>query len=400
MKSFVFCPEIASFMYTFVKCIAVVLSSIARGGESMALLHRTPLFDVYAAYGAKTIDFGGWELPVQFSSIKEEHEAVRRAAGLFDVSHMGEIRVKGSGSFDFLQFMLTNDLALLSIGGAQYTAMCYEDGGTVDDLLLYKKGEHDYLLIVNAANIQKDYEWLLAHAREDVKIENISAEIAQLALQGPKAENILQTLTTENLRDIPFFRFKDNVDIQGVRALVSRTGYTGEDGFELYCKSEDARRLWELLMKAGAADGLKPCGLGARDTLRFEAALPLYGQELTKEITPIEARIGFAVKINKAAHFLGKEVLKDQKEHGAPRKIAGIEMIERGIPRSHYEVFAKGQKIGEVTSGTQSPTLKKNIGLALLDEAFASLGTDVEVEIRGKRVKAVVVPIPFYKRSK
>jgi aminomethyltransferase len=368
----------------------------------MVGLHRTPLFDVYAAYGAKTIDFGGWELPVQFSSIKEEHEAVRRAAGLFDVSHMGEITVKGSGSFDFLQFMLTNDLALLSSGGAQYTAMCYEDGGTVDDLLVYKKGEQDYLLVVNAANIQKDYEWLLAHAtdREDVQIENVSANTAQLALQGPKAENILQTLTAENLQAIPFFAFKDNVEIQGVRTLVSRTGYTGEDGFELYCNSEDACRLWELIMQAGKADGLKPCGLGARDTLRFEAALPLYGQELTKEITPIEARIGFAVKTNKKLHFLGKEVLKEQKEQGAPRKLAGIEMIERGIPRSHYAVFANGKRIGEVTSGTQSPTLKKNIGLALLDEAFVSLGTGVEVEIRGKRVKAVVVPIPFYKRSK
>lgn len=366
----------------------------------MVGLHRTPLFDVYAAYGAKTIDFGGWELPVQFSSIKEEHEAVRKAAGLFDVSHMGEITVKGSGSFDFLQFMMTNDLALLPIGGAQYTAMCYEDGGTVDDLLLYKKGKQDYLLVVNAANIQKDYEWLLAHAGEGVQIENVSAEIAQLALQGPKAEKILQTLTAEPLHDIQFFKFKDNADIRGVHTLVSRTGYTGEDGFELYCKSEDASRLWELLMQAGEVDGLKPCGLGARDTLRFEAALPLYGQELTKEITPIEARIGFAVKTNKEGHFLGKAVLKDQKENGAPRKLAGIEMIERGIPRSHYAVFAKGQKIGEVTSGTQSPTLKKNIGLALLDEAFSSLGTDVEVEIRGKRVKAVVVPIPFYKRSK
>ncbi|MCP8967087.1 glycine cleavage system aminomethyltransferase GcvT [Ectobacillus ponti] len=361
----------------------------------MMTLHRTPLYEVYAAYGAKTIDFGGWDLPVQFTSIKEEHEAVRTAAGLFDVSHMGEIEVSGSGSLAFLQRVMTNDAAMLKDGGAQYTAMCYEDGGTVDDLLVYKKGEHDYLLVVNASNIQKDYEWLLAHAAGDVQVVNVSDQMAQLAVQGPKAEAVLQTLTDTPLHEIKFFKFQENVNIQGVSVLVSRTGYTGEDGFEIYCQSEDAVKLWHLLTEAGA----KPCGLGARDTLRFEAALPLYGQELTKGITPIEAGIGFAVKVNKE-DFIGKAVLQGQKEHGAPRKLVGIEMIERGIPRTHYEVFAGEEQIGEVTSGTQSPTLKKNIGLALVDQAYAAPGTEVDVLIRGKRVKAVVIPTPFYKRAK
>lgn len=366
----------------------------------MIALNRTPLYDAYAKYGAKTIDFGGWELPVQFSSIKEEHEAVRTAAGLFDVSHMGEIEVKGADSLVFLQEMMTNDVSLLKAGGAQYTAMCYENGGTVDDLLIYKKADDDYLLVVNAANIQKDYEWLLSHVKGDVTVTNISSEVGQLALQGPKAEEILQTLTSENLGGIKFFEFKENVDIDGIFALVSRTGYTGEDGFEIYCKSEDAVVLWDKILEAGKEDGLKPCGLGARDTLRFEATLPLYGQELTKDITPIEAGIGFAVKTNKEMPFMGKDVLKDQKENGAPRKLVGIEMIDRGIPRSHYEVFVGEERIGEVTSGTQSPTLKKNIGLALLDKQYTAIGTEVEVQIRNKKLKAVVIPIPFYKRSK
>ncbi|CAM4126861.1 glycine cleavage system protein T [Bacillus manliponensis] len=366
----------------------------------MITLQRTPLYDVYAKYGAKTIDFGGWELPVQFSSIKEEHEAVRSAAGLFDVSHMGEVEVKGPDSLAFLQRMMTNDVSILKVGGAQYTAMCYEDGGTVDDLLIYKRDEEDYLLVINASNIEKDYEWLASHVEGNVTVTNVSPEIAQLAIQGPKAESILQKVTSEDLKEIKFFKFKDDVAIDGIPALVSRTGYTGEDGFEIYCKSEDAEKIWDKLLEVGAEDGLKACGLGARDTLRFEATLPLYGQELTKEITPIEAGIGFAVKTNKEVEFFGKKVLKEQKENGAPRKSVGIEVIERGIPRSHYPVYIGDEKIGEVTSGTQSPTLKKNIGLALIDVKYAVVDTEVEIEIRNKRVKAIVVPTPFYKRSK
>lgn len=364
------------------------------------MLKRTPLFAVYERYGAKTIDFGGWELPVQFSSIKEEHEAVRTRAGLFDVSHMGEFVVKGNDSLSFLQKMMTNDVAKLRDGRAQYTLMCYEDGGTVDDLLIYKKAEGHYLLVVNAANIEKDFAWLNEHLVGDVELANISQEIAQLALQGPLAEQVLQKLTNTELSAIRFFSFQDEVSMNGIKTLVSRTGYTGEDGFEIYCRAEDAIALWEAILEAGKEEGVLPCGLGARDTLRFEAALPLYGQELSKDITPIEAGLGFAVKTNKDADFIGKDVLKKQKEEGTARKLAGIEMMDKGIPRHGYKVFANGEEIGFITTGTQSPTLKKNIGLALIKSEFTEVNTEVEIEIRGKRLKAKVVATPFYKRAK
>jgi aminomethyltransferase len=355
---------------------------------------------VYKNYGAKTIDFGGWDLPVQFSSIKEEHEAVRTKAGLFDVSHMGEVEVSGADSLAFLQKIATNDVSLLKAGGAQYTAMCYEDGGTVDDLLIYKKADNDYLLVINASNIDKDIEWLTANINGDVKINNISNEVALLALQGPNAQQVLQKLTDLDLSEIKFFKFKDSVKVASANCLLSRTGYTGEDGFEIYCAAEDAIVIWEKILEAGKEDGVLPCGLGARDTLRFEAILPLYGQELSKDITPIEAGVGFAVKPNKDADFNGKAVLKEQKENGPARKLVGIELVEKGIPRHGYEVFANGEHIGVVTTGTQSPTLKKNIGLALLKAEFTALGTEVEVQIRKKRLKAVVVATPFYKRPK
>lgn len=364
------------------------------------MLKRTPLFPLYAEYGAKTIDFGGWELPVQFSSIKEEHEAVRTRAGLFDVSHMGEFEVKGKDSLAFLQKMMTNDVAKLTNGRAQYTLMCDEDGGTVDDLLVYKKGDDHYLLVVNAANIEKDFAWLEAHVVGEVELVNISNDIAQLALQGPLAEKVLQRLTTVDLSNMKFFAFADHIDVAGVQALVSRTGYTGEDGFELYCRAEDAQTLWRAILETGKEDGVLPCGLGARDTLRFEACLPLYGQELAKDITPIEAGLGFAVKTNKDVDFFGKEVLKKQKEEGTTRKLVGIEMIDKGIPRHGYAVYVNGEQVGVVTTGTQSPTLKKNIGLALISTAYSPLDTEVEVDVRGKRLKAKVVATPFYKRTK
>ncbi|ARK31421.1 glycine cleavage system aminomethyltransferase GcvT [Halalkalibacter krulwichiae] len=365
----------------------------------MTELKRTPLFTMYKEHGAKTIDFGGWDLPVQFSSIKDEHEAVRTKAGLFDVSHMGEVEVKGEGALDFLQKLMTNDVSKIVDGQAQYTAMCYENGGTVDDLLIYRKSKENFLLVINASNIEKDMKWMTQHLTEKVTIENISDHTAQLAIQGPAAESILQKSTSFDLSTIRFFRFADQVDIEGMKALVSRTGYTGEDGFELYCAAEDAPNLWKLLLDKGKADGLIPCGLGARDTLRFEARLPLYGQELTEEISPLEAGIGFAVKVNKEADFIGKEALKKQKEDGLKRKLVGIEMIEKGIPRTGYDVFAKDELIGFVTSGTQSPTLKKNVGLAVIDLEYSTMDVEVEVQIRKKKLKAKVVPTPFYKKS-
>jgi len=340
-------------------------------------------------------------LPVQFSGIKEEHEAVRTKAGIFDVSHMGEIEVKGPDSLQYLQKMMTNDVSKVKEGAAQYTAMCYESGGTVDDLLIYKMGADHYLLVVNASNTDKDYEWLNDHLEGDVTLKNLSDQTAQIAIQGPLAEQVLQKLARkDDLSEIGFFKFKDGVDLNGAKALVSRTGYTGEDGFEIYCQPDDVAMLWKEILAAGKEEGVLPCGLGARDTLRFEANLALYGQELSPEISPLEAGVGFAVKVNKEADFIGKEALKQQKENGVPRKIAGIEMIDRGIPRHGYPVFADGKQIGEVTTGTQSPTLKKNIGLVLIKSEFTALDNEVEVEIRGKKLKAKIVPVPFYKREK
>lgn len=363
-------------------------------------LKRTPLFDDYAVYGGKTIDFGGWELPVQFSSIKEEHEAVRTKAGLFDVSHMGEITVTGTSSEAFLQKIVTNDVSKLVNGQAQYTAMCYEDGGIVDDLLVYKVEDNHYLLVVNAGNIDKDFAWMEQNAIDGVELVNKSDEYGLLALQGPLAQAILQKLTSKNLDEIGFFRFADNVEVADKKVLISRTGYTGEDGFEIYAASHDVRDLWSSILEAGKEDGLLPCGLGARDTLRFEACLPLYGQELSKDISPLEAGLGFVVKLKKEQDFNGKSTLASQKENGIPRKSIGIEMIDKGIPRTGYPVYVGEKQIGFVTTGTQSPTLKKNIGLALIDATFAEIGQEVEVEIRNKRLKAVTVATPFYKRQK
>ncbi|MRG86569.1 glycine cleavage system aminomethyltransferase GcvT [Salinibacillus xinjiangensis] len=367
----------------------------------MADLKRTPLFPLYEEFNAKTVDFGGWDLPVQFTGIKNEHEATRTKAGLFDVSHMGEISVSGPNSEAFLQKMFTNDLSKLTANRAQYTIMCYENGGTVDDLVVYKKDDEEFLLVVNAANTDKDFEWLQKHVTDGVEVKNISSDIVQLALQGPSAEKILQTLTETDLSEIKFFRFKDGVQFDGTKqsALVSRTGYTGEDGFEIYLDQSEGPILWKKILEAGKDEGVQPVGLGARDTLRFEATLALYGQELSPEITPIEAGLSFAVKTNKEVDFIGKEILKDQKENGADRKLVGIEMIEKGIPRHGYEVFKGEKKIGFVTSGTQSPTLKKNIGLAVIDVAYSEEGEELEVQVRKRRLKAKVVPTPFYKRK-
>lgn len=358
--------------------------------------NKTPLYDSYSKYGGKTIDFGGWDLPVQFSSIKEEHHVVREKAGIFDVSHMGEILVKGEDTIPYLQKMLTNDLSKAKAGQCQYTAMCYEDGGTVDDLVLYKFSDEEVLLVVNAANIEKDFAWLKQHAEGKVTITNESDNYAQLAVQGPEAEKITQTLTETPLSEISFFRFQNGVNLDGEKVLLSRTGYTGEDGFEIYCDPAAAAVLWDKLIEAGAS----PIGLGARDTLRFEAKLALYGQELSKDITPIEAGIGFAVKPDKETACIGHETLKREKEEGPSRKLVGLEMMEKGIPRTGYEVYAGEKEIGFVTTGTQSPTLGTNIGLALIDSAYTDLGTEVIVQIRKKRLKAKVVKTPFYARNK
>ncbi|WP_338450722.1 glycine cleavage system aminomethyltransferase GcvT [Niallia oryzisoli] len=364
-------------------------------------LKRTPLFESYKKFGAKVIDFGGWELPVQFSSILEEHEAVRSAAGLFDVSHMGEVLIEGKDAESYINYLVTNDVTKVNINQAQYSAMCYPDGGTVDDLLVYKLEDEKYLLVINASNIEKDFEWMQQNVTGEVTLQNISNEVAQLAIQGPRAEAIVQKLTETDLSQVGSFHFAQHVTVAGVTdILVSRTGYTGEDGFELYLASDKVAVLWEKLLEAGKEDGLKPCGLGARDTLRFEARLNLYGQELSSEIGPLEGGIGFAVKTNKESDFIGKEALSKQKEEGLQRKIVGIEVTGRGIPRHGYKVFsAEEEEIGYITSGTQSPSLKKGLGLALVSAEHAKVGTELKVEVRNKLIDAVVVKTPFYKRG-
>lgn len=373
--------------------------------DGLSELKRTPLFPEYEKLGAKTVDFGGWDLPVQFSGIKHEHETTRNKAGLFDVSHMGEIAVKGQKSLNFLQKMTTNDVSKLTPNRAQYTFMCYEDGGTVDDFIIYMVEENDYLLVVNAANTEKDYEWLKDnnhYTDEDLNITNVSSDYVQLAVQGPAAQEILQKLTKTDLSEIKFFRFASDVHFStfDAPAIVSRTGYTGEDGFEIYIKKDYGRTLWQSILEAGEDEGVEPIGLGARDTLRFEANLALYGQELSKDITPVEAGLKFAVKVDKEADFIGKEKLKEQIEQGTARKLVGIEMVDKGIPRHGYEVYSGEKEVGFVTSGTQSPTLNKNIGLALVKAEVAIEGTELYVQVRKRQLKAVVVKTPFYKRAK
>lgn len=371
-----------------------------RKKEAIMTEKKTPLYDVHLASGAKVIEFGGWLMPVQYSGILEEHRAVRTAAGLFDVSHMGEVAVSGPEAASFINHLVTNDISLLNVNQAMYSPMCYPDGTVVDDLLIYRLGEQEYLLVINAGNIDKDVAWIKQQAAGyQAELKNLSDTMAQLALQGPKAATILQTLIDTDLQDLKYYWFWQGMNINGISCLISRTGYTGEDGFELYCPAEAAAALWQALIKAGEPYGLIPVGLGARDTLRFEAALPLYGHELSDRITPLEAGLDIFVKLAKEG-FTGWEALAAQKQQGVTRRLAGLEMTGRGIARAGYPCVADGKVIGTVTSGSFAPTLGKNLALALLDIAYVQPGTAVGVEIRGNAVDAVVVKKPFYRRPK
>lgn len=373
-----------------------------------APLKRTPLFPLYQDV-AKFVPFGGWEMPVQFTSIIQEHEAVRKAVGLFDVSHMGEVLIRGKDAEAFLNYVLTNDVQKLMPGMAQYTLMLNEDGGTIDDLLLYQLGEDEYMLVTNAANTDGDVAWMETVARTsfsgaDVSIEDVSSKVALLALQGPYAEAMVKTLLDDDpmpVISLKPFRFLQNVTLAGHPIFIlSRTGYTGEDGFELYMAPEEAQKLWPVLLEKGASYGLIPAGLGARDTLRLEAALPLYGQELSPTIDPLTAGLKPFVKLKKEKPFLGQKAL-ETKAHHPTQTLVGLQMIERGIPRSGYDVLDEaGRVVGRITSGTQSPTLGVGIALSLLDRSLSAPGTEVWVDIRGKKLLAHVVPLPFYKRSK
>jgi aminomethyltransferase len=365
----------------------------------MENLKKTKLFNAHERYGGKIIEFAGWLLPVQYEGIIQEHEAVRNAAGLFDVSHMGEVDVKGKDAFAFVQNLVTNDLEPIQDNQVMYTLMCYNQGGVVDDLLVYKFTDEHFYIVVNASNSDKDYLWMLENKNNyDVEILNLSDQISEVALQGPSAEKILQKLTETNLSELGFFHCKRDINISGVNCLISRTGYTGEDGFEIYTNNDNIEIIWDNILNSGKEYGVKPTGLGCRDTLRFEASLPLYGNEISKDITPLEASLGYFVKLGKD-NFIGKAALVKQKELGLKRKLVGFEMKDRGIPRHGYEILANNENIGFVTTGYYSPTLKKNIGLALVDIKFSEIGTEIQVVIRNKTLKAEVVNKNFYKKN-
>ncbi|MBC7384634.1 MAG: glycine cleavage system aminomethyltransferase GcvT [Cryobacterium sp.] len=367
----------------------------------MTQLKRTALFEEHVKLGGRLIDFGGWELPVQYSGVMDEHLACRTAAGLFDVSHMGEILVSGGDAERFLYHLVSNDVSKMEIGQAQYSILCRHNGSSVDDLIVYRRTENDYLVVVNASNTDKDFEWMKKiheEGRFACRLENVSSEWSQIAIQGPRATEILQSLTRAKLSEVKTFRFIEDW-INGVPAILSRTGYTGEDGFEIYVPWNEAPKVWSTLVEKGAEFGLKPCGLGARDTLRLEVKYPLYGHELDDETNPVEAGLGWAVKTDKT-EFVGKEALAAAKTGDVRKKLVGIGFLAPGIPRQGYKIFSPDglKEVGVITSGTQSPCLKKSIGLAFVDPAHSVVGTKLLIEIRGNRVPIEVIPTPFYKR--
>ena len=369
------------------------------------MLKRTPLFEVYKDYeGARLIDFGGWELPVNFASgIIAEHMAVRENAGLFDVSHMGEITVEGKTSEAFLNWLLPNNVKGMNENQCLYSPMCYPDGGVVDDLLVYKYNANKYLLVVNASNVEKDYKWI-TEENDWVKKEsdlpnfkNLSTSMSSVAFQGPKSTEYLADMAGKEVNDIDFFYFRDDLKINGIDCIISRTGYTGEVGYEIYVDKKDAPSVWSYILDQTKDKGVLPIGLGARDTLRFESKLPLYGHELTKDISPLEANLGYFIDLEKD-DFCGKDALVKQKKNGIPRSLRGCEMVDKGMIREHYKVFLDGEEIGHVTSGTKSPMLNKFCGLVLIKRNLGlKLGDEIQIDIKGKLKKAKLVKTPFYK---
>lgn len=350
---------------------------------------RTPLYDVHVAAGARMIEFGGWEMPVQYSGVLEEHRAVRSNAGIFDLSHMGELLVSGPDALPALQALTTNDLSLLQIGQAQYSLLCLPTGGVVDDIVIYRR-PNDYMVVVNAANIAKDAAWLTSHLSGQVILENRSAETALIAVQGPAAAKIVEAVAGVKLDHLYAFEWT-TAKIAGVEAVLARTGYTGEDGFELFLPTSAAQAVWHMLMEEGSPLGMVPVGLGARDTLRLEARLSLYGNDITESTTPLEAGLGYFVKLDKG-EFVGRTALLAQKEQGLRRRLVGFVVKERGIPRHGYRLLAPDNTtIGEVTSGSFSPTLGKDIGLGYVTIEHASPGSQIQVDIRGKGRAAEVV---------
>lgn len=360
-------------------------------------IKRTPLYQRHVEMGARMVEFGGWEMPVQYSGIVDEHNAVRGAAGLFDISHMGEFEVRGRDALAFLQYVATYDVAAIKAGQANYSLLCRPNGGIVDDIFIYRLPDR-YMVVVNAANIEKDFVWMLDHlAGFDVELSNASDRTGMLALQGPRAEAILARAADIDAAGLPFHAVTACTLLGDIPALVARTGYTGEDGFELFVDGHAVQRLWDELLTLGAADGLQPIGLGARDSLRFEACLALYGHELTDEINPYEARLGWVVKLDKG-DFVGREALLRVKQEGPQRRLVGFEVVGRGIARADYELrAADGERVGFVTSGMPAPTIGKNVGMGYVPAALASEGAEFDVIVRDRPVRARVVKMPFYK---
>ena len=361
---------------------------------------KTVFYELHRRAGGKMVEFAGYEMPVEYTGVNNEHVNVREKAGLFDVSHMGEIWVKGPAARDFVQKMTTNDVDRLNPGKIQYSCLSNSNGGIVDDLLVYHYEKEKYLLVVNASNIQKDWEWLNENNSEGAILENASDEISLLAIQGPKALQILQKLTDHDLSEIKFYHFSVG-ELAGIEnIIISNTGYTGAGGFELYFHNEKGPELWEKIMEAGKEFGLLPAGLAARDTLRLEMGFCLYGNDINEETSPVEAGLGWSTRLNDHNNFIGRDIIEQQKEEGVNKKLVGFEMQERGIPRQHYPVLSLyGEEIGEVTSGTLSPMTKKGIGMAYVKRNFSTEGTMINVGIRNKNLKAKVVKPPFYKKN-
>ncbi len=363
-------------------------------------MKKTPLYENHVKLGARIVEFGGWQMPVQYSGIIDEHMATRTHIGLFDVSHMGEIEIKGPDAIPFIQKVVTQDVSKAKLNEqVQYSVMCYPTGGVVDDILIYPLTATHVFLCVNASNTDKDFEWIKNQkTNENVSIENTSSQYVQIAIQGPKAKELLSKFTTTDLSSIKYYRFTHG-KVLDTLMIISRTGYTGEDGFELYAPSKLGPTLWDALMDTGQMFGIKPCGLGARDTLRVEMRYPLYGHELSETITPLEADLEWVVKFSKE-DFIGKKVLIDQKEKGIPRKCMGLEMQEPGIPRQGYSLYSQQKElIGHITSGTLSPILNKGIGIGFIKTPHAVIGNELFVDIRGKNVKARIVKTPFVERK-
>jgi aminomethyltransferase len=366
-----------------------------------APLRKTPLNAAHRAAGGRMVEFAGWEMPVNYSGIAEEHLAVRTAVGLFDVSHMGEIELAGPDALGAVQWLTSNDAARLSVGQAQYSALTTAAGTFVDDLLVYRLADEHYLLVVNAGNIVKDYDWMTRQVEErggDVAVVNASSRYALIALQGPRAKDVLQPLTAIDLADLKYYWFT-NGEVGGLRATVSRTGYTGEDGYEIFVPPAMAERLWKALLESGAAAGIQPCGLGARDTLRLEAGMRLHGADIDESTTVLEAGLSWIVGWKKD-EFLGADALRRQKAEGLARTLVAFEVQDRAIARHGHAVVRGDARVGTVTSGTQTPFLKKSIGLAYVPTDMSEVGTSLEIDIRGRRAAATIVAEPFYKRPK